>query len=243
MDTLSAIEVVSNGSQQPYPELGYVNFPNFTFAFGKSYLLDGWPWHGGHTLSWIIGGAFNEFKGKLLKNNLPYTIKERKKDAWRIRNSSIPRRHFFFREPTVQAQILYGLKTAIEPYFKTEKEFIERFHLSIERYQRPLRTFSGEGWRASAAIGLAIGRKIFCYPYVRPDITNMYSPLFKETFEVLTDSGALVLFPTTAVGLFHPEGLCDEIVPVKHDSGDVILYGRSSNASPEDARPSAPDNQ
>ena len=231
MDTLSAIDIVSHGLPKASCDFGFLNFPNYTFTFGKSYLLDGWPWHGGDMLSWIIGGAFDQFSGKLLKNDVPYTLKERQKDAWCFRLSDKKGPKILYHEPTVQEQIQYGLKTTFEPYFKTEEEFIAHFHLTIERYRRPLRQLSGEVWRANCAIGLANGRRVFCFPYVIPDIVNINAEMhLKAIFKTLTDAGALVLFPTTALGLFDPEGLCDEIVPVRHDSGTVLLYGWSSNS-------------
>src|SRR4051812_14691484 len=105
MDTLRTIDVVVDGLQKASRDFWFLNFPNYTFTFGKSYLLDGWPWHGGDTLSWLISGAFDEFSGKLLKNDLPYTLKERQKDAWRVRASEIQRRRFSFHKVTVQEQI------------------------------------------------------------------------------------------------------------------------------------------
>jgi hypothetical protein len=231
MDTLRTIDVVVDGLQKATRNFGFLNFPNYTFTFGKCYLLDGWPWHGGDTLSWLIGGVFDEFSGKLLKNELLYTLKERQEDAWCVRANEIKWHKFRFHEATVQEQIQYGLKTNSQPYFKSEQEFIEQFHLTIERYRRPLRQLSNEAWRASCAIGLANGRRVFCFPYVLPEVVNMNAEMhFKAMFRTLTNAGAMILLPTTAVGLFDPEGLFDEIVPVKHDSGDVVLYGWPLNS-------------
>jgi hypothetical protein len=224
-DSITTVDLVSNGDPNEWPNFLHLNFPNFTFEFGKSYLLDGWPWHGGDTLSWLIGGRIDHFTGKLSKNTLPYTIEERRKEAWCVGWSRAMKRKFPFRDPTIQEQIGFGLTASSNPYFKTEAEIIDRFKLTIERYNRPQRQLSKEGWRASCAVGLVNSRRVFCFPYMLPDIVNLNAETYLfETLRILTEAGALVLLPTTAIGIVHPEKLVDEIVPVKHDSGSVILY-------------------
>src|SRR5579871_5237230 len=95
MATLRTIDIVSDGRpNSPGYSFVYLNFPNYTFTFGKSYLLDGWPWHGGDTLSWIIGGAIDQFSGKLLKNDVPYHIEDRRLEALCV-GRSIRRGHRF----------------------------------------------------------------------------------------------------------------------------------------------------
>src|SRR5437868_4618588 len=71
----------------------------YLFTFGKSFLLDGWPWDGGATLSWIVGGVIQQDHGTLLKNGVPYEVKERKKDAWCVRTSRVRVGKFSFVEP------------------------------------------------------------------------------------------------------------------------------------------------
>jgi hypothetical protein len=186
---------------------------SYAFTFGKSYLLDSGLGEGGWALSWIIGGEFDADFGTITCDNLKYNKDERKKDAWCVRHSSVKTRKFSFNDPTVQEQIQHGFKTVSGQYLKSEHEIINRFHLTPERYSRPLRQLSHEAWRASCAIGLANGKKIFCFPYIEPEfIEKFYEIWLKEMLDLLKESGALVLLPARAKKA--TEGLCDDIVPV-----------------------------
>ncbi len=214
MNTLTGKDIYFD-AKPPY-HFETLNYITFAFEFGKTYVLDGWPWDGGETLSWIIGGLIEQTHGAILNNNSVYTLKNRQKDAWCVRQSVVKVRRFSFRDATVQDEIKHGLKAAADQYLKTEKEIIDRFGLTPERYIRPLRTLSHEAWRASCAIGLANSRKIFCFPYMRPDFINdNYDLWFKLTIDALREAGALVLVPTTALGVKNMQGLCDQVVPIK----------------------------
>ena len=183
------------------------------FSYGKSHLLDSGLGEGGWALSWILGGILDPDFGEITRNDLNYAVEERRKDAWCVRHDRIKVRRFSFREPTVREQIQYGLKTVSGQYLKSEQEVMERFHLTAERYVRPLRQLSHEAWRASCAIGLVNGKRVFCFPYMDPGfIEDYYKIWLKEMLDLLTDSGALVLFPARAKKA--AQGLCDEIVPV-----------------------------
>ncbi len=186
---------------------------SYTFIYGKSYLLDSGLGEGAWALSWIIGGELEQDYGSITRHGLAYEIKERKEDAWCVRQSIIKVSKFPFREPTVGEQIRYGLKVAQGQYLQTEEEIIDRFHLTPERYNRPLSQLSHEAWRASCAIGLANGKNLFCFPYIDPElIEKFYGLWLKEMLDLLKETGALVLFSARAKKA--TEGLCDEVVPV-----------------------------
>lgn len=225
VDTLKTIDMVGpdRSNKQRCWKFMPLNFPNYTFSFGKSYLLDGWPWHGGDTLSWIIGGLLDKSSGHLLKNDSPYPLEQRQQEAWCVRSKPLKIHRFSFREPTIEQQVKHGLETGKNNLLRSEAEVIEQFHLTHERYRnRTLRQLSNEFWRSSCAIGFVNGRRIFCFPYVIPDIVNMNAkPYFIDMFKYLTQAGALILFPTSSAGIMHPESLCDEIVPVTHN----LRYG------------------
>ncbi len=182
------------------------------FQFGKSYLLNAPVGKGAWLLSWMIAGEFQPKQSEIELNRQPFSSEARKSEAWLVRFSEI--KQFGFLEQSVKAQIRHGLKNFKNPYLKSEREIIDRFKLSSERYDRPLRQLSSEGWRASCAIGLANGRHIFCFPhieYLRPKLIEEYRYLwFEEMLNLLKSAGALVILPTA----FTDEiaGLCDEVV-------------------------------
>lgn len=186
---------------------------SYTFTFGKSFLLDSGQGEGGWALSWIVGGELEADYGSITRDGVPYKREGRKKDAWCVRRSIIKTRKFSFRDPSVKEQIQYGLKMVRNQPLHSEQEIMNRFHLTPERYTRSLRQLSNEAWRASCAIGLTNGKKIFCFPYIDPEfIEEFYSVWLKEMIDLLKESGALVLFPARAKKA--TEGLCDEIVLV-----------------------------
>ena len=182
------------------------------FNFGKSYLLACKEGQGGWALSWIIGGQLKPNSGEVFRNDILYEIKDRQKDVWCVRHTEI-KRFGIFRNMSLKAQIRYGLRTGRSQYLKSEQEIIDNFELSEGRYNRRLRQFSYEGWRASCAAGLANGKQIFCFPYIHNDsrfYEESYASHLKETIALLRTSGALVLVPADLIQ--YTQTLCDEIV-------------------------------
>ncbi|MDD4414256.1 MAG: hypothetical protein PHR14_06880 [Oscillospiraceae bacterium] len=57
-------------------------------------------------------------------------------------------------------------------------EIKDMFGLTEERFDRPLNMTGNEIWRITAAIGLAQGKKIFCYPWMT---NNQLKPLVYAT--------------------------------------------------------------
>lgn len=200
---------------------------SFDFVFGKSYFLDSDIGQGGWALSWIIAGQTKEASGTVKFNDTELSLKDRQRISWRVRRSQLGRR--WFGRPTVISQIRSGLRQNPNPFLKTENDIIEKFRLTPQRINRPLHQLSHEAWRASPAIGLAAGKRIFCFPnaeYLRPKLIIEYYDLWlKEMIDLLRDSGALVLFPSKLTDeqiMFLPDStatdtirdLCDIIVPV-----------------------------
>lgn len=215
MDTLTVKNISFRGVVVPKAlELTVETLPDFShdFSFGKSYLLAGKRGQGGWALSWIIGGLLEPDSGEILRNNMPYDLKDRRKDVWCVRYSEI-KRFGIFRNMSLKAQIQHGLRNGRSQYLKSEQEIIDSFELSEGRYNRRLRQFSYEGWRASCAAGLANGKQIFCFPYIHNDTRfyeESYASHLKETVALLKTSGALVLVPADLIE--YTQTLCDEIV-------------------------------
>jgi ABC-type multidrug transport system ATPase subunit len=216
MDKLSVHNLSFRGYCYPKYKTAFETLTNFTyqFSFGKSYFLASEIGHGGWALSWIISGLLEPDEGLILLDSLPFTRQQRRKISWCVRRDQI-KRFGLFQNMNLQEQIRHGLRTTPDTYLKSEAEIIERFHLSEGRYKRLLRQFSNEGWRASCAVGLAHGKKLFCFPYVDyPRVIEEHYPfLLKDVIDLLRDSGALVLIP----GKWRPAGeeLCDEVVEIE----------------------------
>ena len=96
---------------------------------------------------------------------------------------------------SIKEQIEYGVR-----FRRQDSDYAsikELFEVSSERINRNIEFVGGERWKASAAIGYANGRNIFCYPWMNTkDIENIREQLTK-TIKCLVDEGCIVIFPTT----------------------------------------------
>ncbi len=90
----------------------------------------------------------------------------------------------------------------------------EKFFLTPQRYKRKLKQLSGERWRASAALGYALGKKIFYAPY---ECSEFYYQMchsgLDKVLRELTINGALVLLPVGSDAFIKE--LADECVYLK----------------------------
>ncbi len=192
------------------PDEHLVSF-SYEFTYGKSYLLSGEAGQGGFALSWILGGLLDPQQGSIYRNNMPYSAQQRKEDGWCVHFSEVKR--FGLLKQTVRAQVRHGLRTATNPYLKTEEEVIEQFLLTLPRYGRLMRQLSGEAWRASCAIGFVHGKRIFCFPWSTHVIENYTDFWLKKQFDFLTSTGALVIIPFRETE--KAKQLCDEVVRLR----------------------------
>lgn len=184
---------------------------SYEFHYGKSYLLNGCIGQGAWSACWIIGGAIKQEKGIIEKNGEPFEIEARKSMSWFVRKSEI-KRFGLFRQ-SLKAQIQHGLRTIPNQRMQSEEDVIRHFRLTPERFNPPMRQFSGEGWRASCAIGFVNGKSIYCFPHIGYGSTHLitdYREWFEELLNLLKSSGALVLVPIHMAK--QAEGLCDEVV-------------------------------
>ena len=196
---------------------------SYEFEFGKSYLLNAKLRRGAWALSWLIAGIFKPTGGKIYLDGKIYEQEARRRDSWCPPSDEIKRWGRFYQ--TVQHQVQHGLRHNPKPYFSTEEEYMKHFIPEVTRYKRKMRSLSNAKWRASCAIGLANGKKLFCFPYidfVRRGFFVEYNDLwFKRHVEILCDSGALVLIP--AQHDHETEGLCDVVV------NQIDSYARPPN--------------
>jgi len=75
------------------------------------------------------------------------------------------------------------------------------------RFNRNLNYVSGEIWSISTAIGFALGKEIFCFPWLNEkEIFRAYEPHLK----ILKEAGKIVLIPSSQQEAL--EKLCDEVL-------------------------------
>ena len=193
MDTLSIDQITFGGIvNRGALDLITENLAPFSydFSFGKSYLLEGNLGDGCWALTRIIAGLVVPDSGTIKRNGVDYSSHDRRRDVWYVRSSQV-KRFGFWGSQTVKWQIQYGLRTVKNQYLKTESEVIEHFHLTQERYNRIWWQLSHEGWRASSAVGLVNGKKIFCFPHINASeddfIESYYDAYLKDMIDLLRD--------------------------------------------------------
>ena len=81
--------------------------------------------------------------------------------------------------------------------------------VDIGRFNRDLRYVSGEIWRISVAVGFAMGKEVFCFPWLNErEVARVQEPYVKT----LREKGKIVLIPSG-----HRRQLkkvCDEVITV-----------------------------
>ncbi len=205
MSTIRLIHITSRGAKY-YPPITDVNI---TCAFGSVQLVT--EPEKAETLLSLIKDILEPEQGQIQKDDRPYTVQERTKDSWFVRQSVVKIRWFTWRAPDTQSQIRYGLAHTPNPRYRSEAEVIDRFHLSPERITRPIKWLSSEAWRASCAIGLVNGKTVFCFPYIPAGyIERYYSVWFRELIDILRSFHTLVLLPTEVTPV--TQQLCDAVV-------------------------------
>ena len=169
---------------------------SFEFHTGNLYGVIGEFGNGGAALSCGITGNTDYYEGRVYIDNQESSMEYIIENSWYVGLDLKNTGKLFKKKQTVRQQIEYGIHN-----FKQESDvgkIQSIFNISDERIDRSIKYVSGERWKASAAIGYANGRKIFCYPWMNSrDIEHLKEQLF-DVIKYLTDSGCIVIIPTTA---------------------------------------------
>jgi hypothetical protein len=177
---------------------------SFEFLFGKTYLLDADVGGGGWGLTHVIAGAAEQKSGDIYLNGDRLSQRERVRHVWYVKQSQIKKFGILGRQST-RWQISHGLRVravraGCYSRLGSLDDYMQAFHLTLARLERPFIYWSDEMWRASCAIGLANGFRIFCFPNMqfmrRPDFDEQYyTSFFKQYVSVLKDEGSMILLP------------------------------------------------
>lgn len=160
------------------------------------YLIKGECATGGWALSTILSGKYNEPEGKILINDKRVDWKEISNYSCYVGEDSGLRKKIGFRPLNVRQQIEYGIKHNIS--FNNDINVIKKlFGLSNERFNRTMKYVSGERWRISMAIGYAMGKIIYCFPWMNKQYITKLEDCLIQCFNSLTDIGAIIIIPTT----------------------------------------------
>lgn len=76
----------------------------------------------------------------------------------------------------------------------TVEDIKRLFKLSDERFNRDLNSVSGEIYRISIAIGFALNKEVFCYPWINTHDSSRI--VDSKDIEVLRKNNKIILIPT-----------------------------------------------
>ena len=175
---------------------------DFEFLRGNLYGIIGEFGEGGAALSCGMTGNTNFYEGRIYFDGMEKTIKDLVDISWYIGNDlyQYKKKVLFdsktkINKKTIKEQIEYGVrcKRIDADVSSIQKEFC----ISPERIERNISFVSGERWKASAAIGYANGKKVFCYPWMNSKDIEHLKEQFSHTVNILLDAGCIVIIPTT----------------------------------------------
>lgn len=165
------------------------------FECGKIYGIIGECGSGGWGLSYILSGKESLKDQEVFIDGKRVSQEDLKEISWYV-GEGLNNSCRFSREKTIHQQLQYVIRNRSMSI--DEKDIIEKFYLSPERLNCRFSQLSWERWRASAAIGYAYGRKIFCFPWLSSRFVNLLilNGRMNIYTDILKSENAIIIIPT-----------------------------------------------
>ena len=178
-------------------------YRDLTLESGKIYAIVSEYGQGNRYLTQMLGGRLAPGNVKISCSGIALTQADLQELAWNL-------------EPNAEPFGRQRVRKAIEAACADFSDIADRFGLTPERYDRRFHRLSGERWRASAAYGFALQKRIFIAPY-QPSIFyyQMLQSGLQKALRALTDSGALVVLPCCSDRILGQ--IADEIICIDPD--------------------------
>lgn len=164
-------------------------YDSLQFEGGNIYALVGEFGEGCMYLSYLLGGKVDFGDLKIYINGSEIKKQDLKLISWNL-------------EPMEERYGNLVVKKSIEKALDRNKskesfsDIQDKFLLTESRFGIKLKHFSGERWRASAALGYANGRRIFYAPYQTSKFYyDMCQSGLLKALRELSNTGAIVLLP------------------------------------------------
>jgi len=177
------------------------------FSSGNAYGLIGECGMGGWALSYVLSGKTEIQSGEISLDQTPVTSSFLSKIGCYVGEGYLNKS--LFGEKTIRQQIIEGLK-ANDINFSLQ-EIIDLFELSQSRLDRKMGQISNERWNASAAIGFAHGKSIYCFPWLNTAWINTLNQRIEHCVRILKQFGAIVIIPTSNASLLNQ--IVDSTIP------------------------------
>lgn len=180
----------------------------FRFEKGKSYGILCEAAEGGGGISWLLSGR-DEVKGEdVIVFGKKYCDGERIEEGWFV-SEGIPG----VNEP-VYKEIKIALKQSGANF--SMEDIVHEFGLSEDRLGYKIGNYSWEAWRASVAIGYAMGKQIFCFPWLYSSrlLDLVLNTAYFFYVDKLKENGSIVILPSGNREIL--EDITDEIVELNN---------------------------
>lgn len=192
----------------------------FHFEKGKSYGILCNVSEGGGAVSWILSGRKGICEEEITVFGRKYSKGETVKEGWFIGEGIQGKNKSVAREIRIALNRSWlGLSV---------KDVAEKFSLTKDGLKCKVKECGWEGWRASAAIGYAMGKQIFCFPWL---YTRILMDIVAKTgyfsyVEELKKKEAIVIVSASHRGIL--EEITDEIIeaPNLRVKTDMNLFNR-----------------
>ena len=121
---------------------------------------------------------------------------------------------WYKKRTTVRRQLIEALSIGNDYRITDIEQLKTMLGLSEERLDRPLYQCSNERWRATIAIGLAQGKRLFAFPWMNPNFVKSYLPFWLgRSLDVLRELDAWIIVATSDPQVFNDH--VDNVLPVK----------------------------
>ncbi|MWC29494.1 hypothetical protein [Paenibacillus sp. MMS18-CY102] len=158
----------------------------------------------------MLSGRTMNYKGEIMMNDQLIKTEMLREMGWYIGEGVEERRSFFGKAKgkTITEQLQVNQN---KQYIS--KQLIEIFALSPSRLDREMKYISNERWNASAAIGLASGKRIFCFPWLDDSVNEIIRARLQLCSNVLKKNNCILIIPIQSESIV--EGFADEIIYLK----------------------------
>ncbi len=169
----------------------------YTFKKGNVYGLISDFGCGSWGLSTCLGGRCSPYyTGKILLNRVEVSAAKLLEHSCFITDRIFPGINTAKDFLTPKECIEIALSLSSQPY--SVQQIKELFCLSDERFERSMDSVSGEIWLISMAVNFALGKEIFCYPWLNMiDINRFETANELGIIDLLKSTGKIVLVPSS----------------------------------------------
>lgn len=99
----------------------------------------------------------------------------------------------FSTKKTVRKLVSKGLKK--HSRLETPENIRDMFHISSERFERPLSGVGNEIFRSMAAIGFCHEKQVFCFPWLSKKRFDYYHGNITDVLNILESLGKIIILP------------------------------------------------